>query len=45
MRNSLFLLATLLFSLTAFADADVKPAGKLNQVEPKTVCIKYPMES
>jgi len=39
MRKSLLLLATLLFSLTAFADADVKPAGKLSQVEPKTVCM------
>jgi len=39
MRKSLLLLATLLFSLTAFAEADVKPAGKLSQVEPKTVCM------
>jgi YHS domain-containing protein len=33
------LLFTLLFSMAAFAGEDVKPAGKLTKVEPKTVCM------
>ncbi|HYI11903.1 MAG TPA: hypothetical protein VEK57_22800 [Thermoanaerobaculia bacterium] len=35
----LSLLFTLLFSMAAFAQEDVKPAGKLTKVEPKTVCM------
>jgi YHS domain-containing protein len=39
MRKATVLLATLLFSLAAFAQEDVKPTGKLARVETKTVCM------
>jgi YHS domain-containing protein len=39
-KTALFtLLFTLLFSMAAFAQEDVKPTGKLEKVEPKTVCM------
>src|SRR5258705_11912729 len=39
MRKTAALLLLLLFTLTAFAEGEVKPAGKLTKVEPKTVCM------
>ncbi len=39
MRKTVALLVMLLFSLTVFAEGEVKPAGKLTKVEPKTVCM------
>jgi YHS domain-containing protein len=39
MRKTAALLLTLLFALSAFAEIEVKPAGKLTKVEPKTVCM------
>jgi YHS domain-containing protein len=39
MRKTAALLLTLLFALSAFAEIEVKPSGKLTKVEPKTVCM------
>jgi YHS domain-containing protein len=39
-QKTAFVLAlSLLLAMTAFAQADVKPAGTLTKVEPKTVCM------
>lgn len=39
MRKTILVLFTLLFAVAAFAQADLKPSGKLTKVEPKTVCM------
>jgi YHS domain-containing protein len=39
MRKTALLLVMLLLSLSALAEGEAKPSGKLTKVEPKTVCM------